>query len=423
MKLDTDDVQRLGLIFTASEGQIRRIREGKSAVRSSSVEKRNITNDWTSPRKPSSEVVSKIQDRGYRRNLSRRALRGLGILWLGNQIQRVNDKSFLVKSQSGSSQYQVQWRSNKWICNCLDYLERCKPCKHVFAVLCLLKLPSVIIANSGGLERGCPGCGSRRFVRNGERKNKSGPVQTFLCKDCELRFPEGMTKEIRGTNSTLMLVSFDLFYKKVSLRDIQNHIYQIYKISKPVSTIHSWILKLNKIVLRVVKRLEPRVGEKWLADEMVVKVNGRKEYLWNILDYESRIQIVSLLLTGRGEEEAFRALSEALSKVVKPPREFVSDGLQSYSKALHRLDETSKGISHIRNVGLREKKNNNRLESRHSVIRDWSRTKRGMKGRAGEHFEVANAYYNFIRPHLSLQGESPAHDFKDKRWLSLLNSD
>ncbi len=91
-------------------------------------------------------------------------------------------------------------------------------------------------------------------------------------------------------------------------------------------------------------------------------------------------------------------------------------------KAISNLPKSTKRINHVKNVGIRDKTNNNRIENRHSTIRDWERTKRGMKSRAAEHFEALQVYHNYIRPHLSLGNEPPDRSVTDQRWISTMNN-
>ena len=351
---------------------------------------------------------------------TRRQLRALEIVWRGDQIERINDRSFRVKSQSNNGIHSVEWKLGKWSCGCPDYLSRNKHCKHIFSILYLLKLPIVLVSNSAALERLCPGCGSKWVVRNGERANKSGPVQIFVCNDCGLQFREGLSAEIKGNNYALMLLSLDLFYKKVTVRDIKNHIWQIYSINKSASTIHNWIVRLNRLMIEAARGLRPQVSKRWLGDEMIVKVNGKKKYLWNILDFQTRYHIVSILANGRREKEATAVLQHAIREAGKSPEEFVTDGLASYSKAIKRLEDTGIRIGHISNVGIEKVTNNNRIERRHGTIRDWIKAKRGMKEMSQEYFEGGLAYYNHIRPHQAMPNQSPPSMVGRKKLVSFL---
>lgn len=350
---------------------------------------------------------------------NRRELRGLGIVAIGGQIQRLSDKLFLVKSQSTDAFHRVEWVSGKWSCDCQDYMKRGKPCKHIYAVNFLLALPLIVLSNTRALERKCPHCGSKETIMKGFRYNKTGAVRLRLCKKCNRRFKDGLIVESKGTNMTLALIAFDLHCKGVSLRNIRNHIWQVYCIDKPVSTLHRWIVKLTGIMKEALSDVKPQVGNKWLGDETIVKVNGKKHYLWNIMDYETRCHIVSLLTEGRGAEEALKVIQEAIQEAGKNPQKFVTDGLQSYSKALNELQNDN--IIHVSNVGLtRQEDNNNRIERLHGTIKSWTKPQRGLKGRPQELIDVHRLYYNLIRPHMALQDKTPVTTNKDGRWVSFM---
>ncbi|MGA3111586.1 MAG: SWIM zinc finger family protein [Candidatus Bathyarchaeia archaeon] len=49
-------------------------------------------------------------------------------------IERINETSFWVKSQSGKGGYSVTMFQGKWTCDCPDNRFRGVTCKHVYAV-------------------------------------------------------------------------------------------------------------------------------------------------------------------------------------------------------------------------------------------------------------------------------------------------
>jgi len=356
-------------------------------------------------------VVRKVE-------FNRRELRGLGIVAIGGQIERLSDKLFFVKSQSTDTFHRVAWVNGKWSCDCQDYIKRSKPCKHVYAVNFMLALPLIVLSNTRALERKCPRCGSNETTMKGFRYNKTGAIRLRKCKICKKRFKDDLMLESNGNNTALAIIALDLHYKGLSLRDIKNHIWQVYCIDKPVSTLHRWIVKLTEIMCKVLDDLKLELGNKWLADETVLKVNGKEKYLWSIMDNETRCHIAHLLTEGRGAKEASTVIKQAIRKAGKQPQKFVTDGLKSYSKALKELPNSL--IKHVSNVGLASQKdNNNRIERLQGTIKDWTKTKRGLRNQSQKLIEGYYLYYNCIRPHMALGNKTPAN-MKDGRWLSLL---
>ena len=160
-----------------------------------------------------------------------------------------------------------------------------------------------------------------------------------------------------------------------------------------------------KKLTEALRNINLDAGDKWLADETVVKVNGEPMYLWNIMDYETRTYIASLLTSGRKAKDAAKAIKEAIKNAGKPPKTLITDGLQSYRKALQLLGLP---INHIFNAGLAKDENNNRMERLNGIVKDWIKQKRGLKGKFKEFIEGYRLYYNFIRPHTALDERTPA---------------
>src|SRR5438128_479350 len=118
-----------------------------------------------------------------------RELRGLGILAKGGQIEKIRKNSFLVRSQSEASRkHKIRFLNKRWHCDCKDFQDRGRPCKHVFAVNYLRSLPLIVLSNRNAIEKACPYCGSSDFVRNGRRHNKFGQTQLFTCNGCKRTF-------------------------------------------------------------------------------------------------------------------------------------------------------------------------------------------------------------------------------------------
>jgi hypothetical protein len=86
-----------------------------------------------------------------------RQLRGMEIVARGGCLRRVAESSYLVRSQNGNGWYKVECKDGNWSCECPDQLERRKECKHIFAVLFILKLPKIVSDNAIQLPARLPG--------------------------------------------------------------------------------------------------------------------------------------------------------------------------------------------------------------------------------------------------------------------------
>ena len=87
-------------------------------------------------------------------NLSRRELRGAGILLEGGHVHRISNGMFAVDSSHGSGQYSVEWlrREHRWLCNCPDFMKHADvrhfACKHVGALRWSLATPLTALGNA-----------------------------------------------------------------------------------------------------------------------------------------------------------------------------------------------------------------------------------------------------------------------------------
>ena len=94
---------------------------------------------------------------------------------------------------------------------------------------------------------------------------------------------------------------------------------------------------------------------------MVVKIGGKRMYLWRAVDDEG--EVLDLVVQRRRDTEAaLRLLRRLLHNQPVEPQTITTDGLASYGAALDVLD-----LRHLHRPGrLRE---NNRVENSHLLIR------------------------------------------------------
>jgi transposase len=81
-----------------------------------------------------------VQSELPKSGLTLREQRGKAIATQGDQIKKVNDHSFKVKSQSGSGFYEVKATPNGMTCDCPDFVYRGGKCKHIAATRYYLEI-------------------------------------------------------------------------------------------------------------------------------------------------------------------------------------------------------------------------------------------------------------------------------------------
>ena len=82
------------------------------------------------------------------------------------------------------------------------------------------------------------------------------------------------------------------------------------------------------------RRIEGMKSSKWRwhLDEMVVKINGERHYLWRAVDHEGEV-LESFVTKARDKKAAWKFLWKAMRKH-GPPDVIVTDTLRSYGAAL-----------------------------------------------------------------------------------------
>jgi transposase-like protein len=135
-------------------------------------------------------------------------------------------------------------------------------------------------------------------------------------------------------------------------------------------TVRSWVLKFGPVIARRLRRRRPRPSNRWHLDEMVVRIAGKRMYLWRVVDDEG--EVLDMLVQGRRDTRAtLRLMRKLLKKQGFMPKSLVTDKLRSYASAFRHLRLTCP-----HEQGLRK---NNRAENSHQVVRRRERKMRRFK--------------------------------------------
>jgi putative transposase len=143
----------------------------------------------------------------------------------------------------------------------------------------------------------------------------------------------------------------------------------------------------------------------WRADELYVKIKGNMKYLFAMMDDETRFWIAQEVAETKTKHDARTLFFRAKRLMGKQPKTFISDGLPTYSVACQQVFDEAK---HIRHITLKGNHNNNKMERLNGEIRDREKTMRGLKKRRTTILRGYQIYHNYIRPHESLNGQTPS---------------
>lgn len=121
-------------------------------------------------------------------------------------------------------------------------------------------------------------------------------------------------------------------------------------------------------------------------------------------------------------------MGEASSISRTRPMAVVTDGLRACQDAITKEFFTLKSprTEHVRVPNIRDRSNNNMVERLHGTIRQRNKVMRGLDDEATAQtmMDGLRIYYNFIRPHIALNGKTPAQkaniESDEAQWMVLI---
>ena len=149
-------------------------------------------------------------------------------------------------------------------------------------------------------------------------------------------------------------------------------------------TIRCWTLKFGQAFARNLRRSRPKSTGRWHLDEMVVKIGGKRMWLWRAVDDEGEV-LDMLVQKRRNTSAALRLLRKLLKNQGIHPETIVTDKLASYGAATRKL-----GCRNCHRPG--RMLDNNRAENSHLAIRRRERKQQKFKSqRSAQRFLATHA--------------------------------
>jgi transposase-like protein len=378
------------------------------------------------------------------RTSNTRKLRAYSLLAHG-KVDKISDSTYRVWSQTEDGKHYIVVKEGlEWKCECPDFTINHVACKHIHAIeqyrlneqavsplekegetVCEVESPVLV----------CKFCNSQNTAKRGFRNTERGKVQRFFCKNCKRFFivDEGFEK-MRATPETIT-VALDLYFKGISMRAIVDHIKQFYVIEVSHVAIYKWIRKYISMMKKYCDQLVPKVSGIWHTDEMTLNIRNldnheNLRWAWNVIDNQSRYWLATQITEKREIADARKVLAQASSVSQARPMVVVTDGLRAYQDAITKEFFTVKvpRTEHVRIPNIRGRSNNNMVERLHGTIRQRNKVMRGLDDEetAQTMMDGLRIYYNFLRPHMAMDGKTPAQQARiasnitPENWLSLI---
>jgi transposase-like protein len=197
-----------------------------------------------------------------------------------------------------------------------------------------------------------------------------------------------------------------LYYRfTLSLRDVEELLAER-GIDVTYETVRCWANKFGPAIAANIRRARSRADSVWHLDEMVVRINGKRMFMWRAVDKEGEVLDV-LVQKRRNKAAALKLLRKLLKNQGYVPDEIVTDGLASYKAAVREL-----GCKHRHKPGrLLE---NNRVENSHLPVRRRERKMQRFKsqGQAQRFVSTHSAIYNTFNTQRHLVSRKTLRTFR-----------
>lgn len=352
----------------------------------------------------------------------------------GNQIRRIDETTYSVRSQTRHVNYTVIKTNSGFVCNCPDHTFRKVCCKHIHSVEFSIKLreqvreqTKTIIAPVNVEE--CSFCKSDDIKKSGIRKNKSGDIQRFSCKNCNKTFSLNLGFEGMKSSPEAITQALQLYFTGESLRNVQKFL-KLSGVNVSHKTIYLWINKYTKLMKAYLDKITPNVGDTWRADEVYVKVRGELRYVFSLMDDQTRFWIAQEVANKKEGHDASSLFRKGKQVTGTKPKVIITDGLPSYDEASKKefwARERESRTVHIRHIRLQGDMNNNKMERLNGEFRDREKVARGLKKDDSPLIDGYQIYHNYVRPHMGLDGKTPSEacgitvNGKNK-WITLIQN-
>lgn len=269
----------------------------------------------------------------------------------------------------------------------------------------------------------CKYCGSYHVRRYGHYKG----VQRLFCNDCKHKFVDNEAQPGMKTSAEVIGSAVSMFYEGLSLNAIRRQLQQEHGIYPSDSTVYEWIRRYTDVVIDKAKSQKPNVGDVWVADETVLKIEGRNTWFWDIIDIKTRYLLASHISTSRNARDAKKLMELASARAGKAPKIVVTDKLLAYLDGIELAFGAE--TKHIQSKKLTTNAGQQLIERFHGTLKQRTKVMRGLKRRdtAKAIMDGWLVHYNDFKPHEGIEGQTPALKagitFPYNNWLDVVKTE
>ena len=250
----------------------------------------------------------------------------------------------------------------------------------------------------------CKYCQSENLIKYGKYKD----VQRYFCKDCKRKFAGINTIPKMQYPTDQVSDVLNMYYEGMSLNEIRRNLIQQDNSYISDVTALNWVRRFSKPVIMEANKYKPDVGSVWVADETMIELDGKNIWFWDIIDTRTRFLIASHMSYGRTTKDAQALMKQAYDRTGKIPRIIYTDKLQAYLDGIELTFGAD--TKHKQGNPFDVENNTNLIERFHSTIKSRTKVMRGLHTPESARLFLDGwlVHYNFFRPHMSLNDQTPA---------------
>lgn len=234
-------------------------------------------------------------------------------------------------------------------------------------------------------------------------------------------------KRMRYSKEIILGVLKLFFEYGLSTRQISKIVKEQYNVKVSCVTVYQWTKKFSFMFKQHVDKFRPSVSKTWCIDETVIKVKGKKHYLYAVLCQRTRFALGWYFCRGRSTDGAIKALKQANQRAGFKPNRLLSDRHPLYDELAKFKPKLFK--KHIKVEKFSSKLNNNKLERFFGTVKSRCKRARGFKSFNSVtcFLTLFFVYYNYFRPHMGLNNMTPSEVagikpiLSESRWTSIFS--
>lgn len=230
---------------------------------------------------------------------------------------------------------------------------------------------------------------------------------------------------IHNTYNTVGLVLAYTISFGISSRMTRLILSEVHNISISHQTVQNYLKDASVLVWNFMQKYQGPMNDTQIAgDETYIRITDKWGYTWFILGVQSRTIWAFNISHNRDVLPALATLTKVMENVpenTQLPIEFIADGNPSYDAAVHAFNAASElnSLSRRTVIGLSNDDDESELyrplkqliERLNRTYKFHTRARCGFKNTNGATIltTLFVAYYNFLRPHSSLNFKTPIH--------------